>query len=68
MVSGNSFCAFYLFLTMLLGGHFTIGYVWILPDGGYEFGMFWAIITAVFIVTGGWSHFCRQSHTADSIF
>jgi putative oxidoreductase len=45
--------AFYLFLTMLLGGHFTIGYVWILPDGGYEFGMFWAVITAVFIVTGG---------------
>jgi putative oxidoreductase len=45
--------AFYLFLTMLLGGHFSIGYVWILPDGGYEFGMFWAIITAVFILTGG---------------
>ena len=45
--------AFYLFLTMLLGGHFTIGYVWILPDGGYDFGMFWAIITGVFIVTGG---------------
>jgi putative oxidoreductase len=45
--------AIYLFLTMLLGGHFSIGYVWILPDGGYEFGMFWAIITAVFIVRGG---------------
>jgi putative oxidoreductase len=45
--------AFYLFLTMLLGGHFNIGYVWILPDGGYEFGIFWAIVTAVFIVTGG---------------
>ena len=38
---------------MLLGGHFNIGYVWILPDGGYEFGIFWAIVTAVFIVTGG---------------
>jgi len=45
--------AVYLFLTMLLGGHFTIGYVWILPNGGYEFGVFWAAMTAVFIVTGG---------------
>jgi putative oxidoreductase len=45
--------AFYLFLTMLLGGHFSIGYVWILPNGGYEFGVFWAVMSAVFIITGG---------------
>jgi uncharacterized membrane protein YphA (DoxX/SURF4 family) len=38
---------------MLLGGHFSIGYVWILPDGGYEFGIFWSVIVGVFIVAGG---------------
>jgi putative oxidoreductase len=43
----------YLILTMLLGGHFTIGYVWILPNGGYEFGVFWAALCATFIVVGG---------------
>lgn len=43
----------YLVLTMLLGGHFTIGYVWILPDGGYEFGVFWAATCATFIAVGG---------------
>jgi putative oxidoreductase len=38
---------------MLWGGHFHIGYVWALPGGGYEFGLFWAIIIAVFCVVGG---------------
>jgi putative oxidoreductase len=43
----------YLLMSMLLGGHFTIGYVWALPDGGYEFGVFWAAMIAVFAVLGG---------------
>jgi putative oxidoreductase len=43
----------YLLMSMLLGGHFKIGYVWALPEGGYEFGMFWAVIVAVFTVLGG---------------
>jgi putative oxidoreductase len=43
----------YLLISMLLGGHFKIGYVWALPDGGYEFGVFWAVIVAVFAVLGG---------------
>jgi putative oxidoreductase len=29
-----------LLMSMLLGGHFQIGYVWALPEGGYEFGVF----------------------------
>jgi hypothetical protein len=45
--------AIYLFLTMLLSGHFSIGYVWILPDGGYEFGIFWSVIVGVFMVVCG---------------
>ena len=43
----------YLLMSMLLGGHFQIGYVWALPEGGYEFGVFWAVVIAVFAVLGG---------------
>ena len=43
----------YLLMSMLWGGHFQIGYVWALPDGGYEFGVFWAVMIAVFAVLGG---------------
>ena len=43
----------YLLLSMLWGGHFHIGYVWALPEGGYEFGVFWAAMIAVFAVIGG---------------
>lgn len=43
----------YLLMSMLWGGHFHIGYVWALPDGGYEFGVFWAVVIAVFAVVGG---------------
>jgi putative oxidoreductase len=43
----------YLLMSMLLGGHFKIGYVWALPEGGYEFGVFWAAMVAVFAVVGG---------------
>jgi putative oxidoreductase len=43
----------YLLLSMLWGGHFHVGYVWALPEGGYEFGLFWAVIIAVFAVLGG---------------
>jgi putative oxidoreductase len=43
----------YLLMSMLLGGHFRIGYVWALPEGGYEFGVFWAAMIAVFAVLGG---------------
>src|SRR6266436_827411 len=34
----------YLLMSMLWGGHFHIGYVWALPEGGYEFGVFWAVM------------------------
>jgi putative oxidoreductase len=43
----------YLLMSMWLGGHFRIGYIWALPDGGYEFGVFWAAMIAVFAVLGG---------------
>jgi putative oxidoreductase len=43
----------YLLMSMLLGGHFKIGYVWALPEGGYELGLFWAAMIAVFVALGG---------------
>ena len=43
----------YLLMSMLWGGHFHIGYVWALPEGGYEFGVFWAVMITVFAVIGG---------------
>jgi putative oxidoreductase len=43
----------YLLMSMLLGGHFQIGYVWALPEGGYEFGVCWAAMIAVFVALGG---------------
>src|SRR5438876_9340995 len=43
----------YLLMSMLWGGHFHIGYVWALPEGGYEFGVFWAVMVAVFAALGG---------------
>ena len=43
----------YLLMSMLWGGHFHIGYVWALPDGGYEFGLFWALMIALFALLGG---------------
>src|SRR5712692_1803202 len=55
----------YLLMSMLWGGHFQIGYVWALPEGGYEFGVFWAVMIAVFAVLGGGplsvDHAVRQS-------
>jgi putative oxidoreductase len=47
------FGSVYLLLSMLWGGHFQIGFVWALPEGGYEFGAFWAVMIAVFAVRGG---------------
>jgi putative oxidoreductase len=46
----------YLLMSMLWGGHFKIGYVWALPEGGYEFGVVWAAMIAVFAVLGGGRH------------
>ncbi|SEE91880.1 putative oxidoreductase [Rhizobiales bacterium GAS191] len=51
----------YLLMSMLLGGHFQIGYVWALPDGGYEFGVFWAAMIAVFAVLGGGQYSADRS-------
>lgn len=43
----------YLFVSVDLGGHFGFGYVWVLPNGGWEFPALWIFATGIFLVTGG---------------
>ena len=45
--------ATFLTLSMYWGNHFDVGYIWILPTGGWEFGIFWAVIVGLFAVIGG---------------
>lgn len=43
----------YLFVSVGLGGHYSVGYVWVLPTGGWEFPALWMFVTAVFMFAGG---------------
>ncbi|MFC3682938.1 DoxX family protein [Hydrogenophaga luteola] len=45
--------AVFLYLSMLWGNHFPVGYIWILPSGGWEFGIFWSVMVASFVLLGG---------------
>lgn len=45
--------ALYLFFATLWGAHFSAGYVWILPNGGWEFTALWGAVILAFAVTGG---------------
>lgn len=43
----------YLYFATLWGEHFSAGYIWVLPDGGWEFSALWMIVILVFTITGG---------------
>ncbi|CED61170.1 membrane protein, DoxX family [Moritella viscosa] len=43
----------YLFVSVGLGGHYAVGYVWVLPTGGWEFPAFWIFVSGIFILSGG---------------
>lgn len=45
--------AVYLLVSVGLGGHFSVGYIWVLPTGGWEFPALWAFAVSVFAFTGG---------------
>ncbi|MGY0399803.1 MAG: DoxX family protein [Ostreibacterium sp.] len=45
--------AIYLFVAVGLGGHYTAGYIWVLPGDGWEFPALWISIISVFIFSGG---------------
>jgi putative oxidoreductase len=43
----------YLFFATLWGHHFSAGYVWVLPNGGWEFSALWMAVIFAFSITGG---------------
>ena len=43
----------YLYFATLWGEHFSAGYIWVLPNGGWEFSALWMIVILVFTITGG---------------
>lgn len=45
--------AVYLFVSVGFGGHFAVGYVWVLPTGGWEFPALWIFAVSLFALTGG---------------
>jgi len=49
--------ALYLVISSALGHHFTNGFIWVIPGGGWEFPIMWAFLSLSFVLTGGgpWS-------------
>ncbi|MEQ8778726.1 MAG: DoxX family protein [Roseibium album] len=45
--------AVYLFVSVGLGGHYSVGYIWVLPTGGWEFPALWIFAVSIFAFTGG---------------
>ena len=43
----------YLYFATLWGEHFSAGYIWVLPNGGWEFSALWMVVILVFTITGG---------------
>ncbi len=44
--------AVYLVVSVGLGGHFSAGYVWVLPNDGWEFPALWIFAVSLFTYTG----------------
>lgn len=42
----------YILIATILGHHFSIGYIWATPGGGWEFPVLWMILTLSFAVLG----------------
>jgi putative oxidoreductase len=45
--------AVYLFVSVGLGGHFSSGYIWVLPGAGWEFPALWIFALSIVAATGG---------------
>ncbi len=49
---GSLFAVVYLFIAAYLGHHFSLGFIWSVTGGGWEFATMWAIIIYSFCITG----------------
>lgn len=45
--------ALYLIVASAMGGHFSNGFTWANPGGGWEFPLFWTVVCLSFVLTGG---------------
>ncbi len=43
---------FYLLIAASLGHHFSLGFIWANPGGGWEFTVMWCVIMLSFVITG----------------
>ncbi|SON53232.1 DoxX family protein [Vibrio tapetis] len=62
--------AIYLFVSVGLGGHYAVGYVWVLPTGGWEFPAMWIFVSGIFVLAGGGKssadHWLREKYRYNS--
>ncbi len=49
---GAIFCTIYLLIATYLGHHFSTGFMWIRPGGGWEFAVLWAMLIFSFAFSG----------------
>lgn len=49
---GALFCSIYLLIATYLGHHFSIGFMWVMPGGGFEFAVLWTILVFSFFISG----------------
>lgn len=49
---GSLGAVFYLFIATFLGHHFSLGFIWVGPGGGWEFAVLWAVLIFSFVITG----------------
>jgi putative oxidoreductase len=45
----------YLLIATYLGHHFSLGFIWANPGGGWEFAMMWMVLIFSFVLTGSHS-------------
>lgn len=49
---GALFCTTYLLIATYLGHHFSFGFMWIMPGGGWEFALLWSMLIFSFAISG----------------
>ena len=43
----------YLLVATVIGGHFTLGFIWASPGGGWEYPLLWSVLILTFVFGGG---------------
>ncbi|MEM9497164.1 MAG: DoxX family protein [Pseudomonadota bacterium] len=43
----------YLMVATIMGHHFSLGFIWASPGGGWEYPMLWSVLILSFVVGGG---------------